>query len=397
MKNEEFIKLKNSIARKSVIKILLYSLGAIILFSVLIDGVYNDELADSLASVNRDIYYWCVANKIILLGITYLVIFAIISFFVIRNTSNNMVEIIKAMDQIIKEPEKEVKLSNDLILLESKLNNIRVDLVSNQNKAKEALQKKNDLIMYMAHDLKTPLTSIIGYLTLLTDEKEIPENLQKKYMDIALKKSLRLEELTNQFFDITRYNLQNIELEPVEIDLTMMLEQLADELYGVLQEKKLTCEVDVEEELMIYGDPDKLARVFDNILRNAIAYCYADTEIRIEAKMKDGDIEITFTNAGDKIPGDMLQTIFEKFYRVDGSRSTGTGGAGLGLAIAKQIVELHGGRILAKSDDNRTQFVVTLPSKEKTEQKEGSEDEVHTHRRLAFRGKAGRGKRVQSK
>ena len=114
MKNEEFIKLKNSIARKSVIKILLYSLGAIILFSVLIDGVYNDELADSLARVNRDIYYWCVANKIILLGITYLVIFAIISFFVIRNTSNNMVEIIKAMDQIIKEPEKEVKLSNDL-------------------------------------------------------------------------------------------------------------------------------------------------------------------------------------------------------------------------------------------------------------------------------------------
>ena len=136
----------------------------------------------------------------------------------------------------------------------------------------------------------------------------------------------------------------------------MMLEQLADELYGVLQEKKLTCEVDVEEDLMIYGDPDKLARVFDNILRNAIAYCYADTEIRIEAKMKDGDIE-----------------------------------------IAKQIVELHGGRILAKSDDNRTQFVVTLPSKEKTEQKEGSENEVHTHRRLAFRGKAGRGKRVQSK
>ena len=126
------------------------------------------------------------------------------------------------------------------------------------------------------------------------------------------KNTIRLGELINEFFDITRYNLQNIELEPVEIDLTMMLEQLADELYGVLQEKKLTCEVDVEEDLMIYGDPDKLARVFDNILRNAIAYCYANTEIRIEAKIKDGDIEITFTNAGDKIPGDMLQTIFEK-------------------------------------------------------------------------------------
>lgn len=136
--------------------------------------MYNDELADSLASVNRDIYYWCIANKIILLGITYLVIFAIISFFVIRNTSNNMVEIIKAMDQIIKEPEKEVKLSNDLILLESKLNNIRVDLVSNQNKAKKHC-KKEWLNNVYGTWFKTPLTSIIGYLTLLTDEKEIPE------------------------------------------------------------------------------------------------------------------------------------------------------------------------------------------------------------------------------
>lgn len=189
------------------------------------------------------------------------------------------------------------------------------------------------------------------------------------YTHIALEKSIRLGELINEFFDITRYNLQNIELEPVEIDLTMMLEQLADELYGVLQEKKLSCEVDVEEDLQIYGDPDKLARVFDNILRNAIAYCYENTVIRIEARMKNDEIEIVFTNAGDKIPGDMLQTIFEKFYRVDGSRSTGTGGAGLGLAIAKQIAELHGGRIMARSDDNRTQFIVILPSERKDGEK----------------------------
>ena len=135
---------------------------------------------------------------------------------------------------------------------------------------------------------------------MLEDHPDMPEEERKAYTHIALEKSIRLGELINEFFDITRYNLQNIELEPVEIDLTMMLEQLADELYGVLQEKKLTCEVDVEEDLMIYGDPDKLARVFDNILRNAIAYCYANTEIRIEAKIKDGDIEITFTNAGDR-------------------------------------------------------------------------------------------------
>ncbi len=231
---------------------------------------------------------------------------------------------------------------------------------------------------------------------MLEDHPDMPEEEIKAYTHIALEKSIRLGELINEFFDITRYNLQNIELEPVEIDLTMMLEQLADELYGVLQEKKLTCEVDVEEDLMIYGDPDKLARVFDNILRNAIAYCYADTEIRIEAKMKDGDIEITFTNVGDKIPAICFRrysrNLSRGWFQIDRNRRrrSGTCDRQTDRGAARR-------KILAKSDDNRTQFVVTLPSKEKTEQKEGSEDEVHTHRRLAFRGKAGRGKRVQSK
>lgn len=331
MKNEKFIKLKNSIARKSVIKILLYSLGAIILFSVLIDGVYNDELADSLASVNRDIYYWCIANKIILLGITYLVIFAIISFFVIRNTSNNMVEIIKAMDQIIKEPEK-----------------------------KEALQKKNDLIMYMAHDLKTPLTSIIGYLTLLTDEKEIPENLQKKYMDIALKKSLRLEELTNQFFDITRYNLQSMPITKQNIDLVFLLEQLVEESYPMLQEKKLECILNKPKAIQFMGDGDKLARAFGNLLKNAINYSYLNTTIKIDIKEYEDKIEIVFKNKGDKIPEYKLEKIFDKFYRADESRTSSTGGAGLGLAITKQIIELHNGKIYAKNDNEFIEFYIEL-------------------------------------
>ena len=128
----------------------------------------------------------------------------------------------------------------------------------------------------------------------------------------------------------------------MELNLSMMLEQIADELYGVLQEKKLSCEVETEDDLVIRGDPDKLARVFDNILRNAIAYCYSGTTIRISACQKNGDVEITFANQGKKIPGTKLQTIFEKFYRLDDSRSSETGGAGLGLAIAKEIVELHG-------------------------------------------------------
>lgn len=165
--------------------------------------------------------------------------------------------------------------------------------------------------------------------------------------------------------------------------------------------------MDVEENLEVYGDPDKLARVFDNILRNAIAYCYENTKIEIQARMKNNKIEITFTNSGDRIPGDMLQTIFEKFYRVDNSRSTGTGGAGLGLAIAKEIVELHDGQIMAKSDDLHTQFIVTLPSENELEEnEEGRKNEIHTHRRHTFggrpvhwklpKGKAGKGDMDQS-
>jgi len=182
-------------------------------------------------------------------------------------------------------------------------------------------------------------------------------------------------------------------LEPVEINLSLMLEQIADELYGVLQDKNLCCEVEVEENLEVTGDPDKLARVFDNILRNAIAYCYAGTKIQIYAQKKEDDVEIVFSNEGDKIPGTMLQTIFEKFYRVDGSRSSGTGGAGLGLAIAKEIVELHGGHVRAKSNDQKTEFIVTLPSKK--EQEEGEEDEVSAPRGHTFRGKSRPAKRTR--
>ena len=351
MKNEEFIKLKNSIAKKSVTKIILYSLCAIILFSILIDVVFNDELADRLADIDINMYYWCVKNKIILLGIAYLGIFAIISFIVIRNTSNNMIEIIKAMDQILKNPEKEVKLPDYLILLESKLNNIRVDLVANENKAKEAVQKKNDLIMYMAHDLKTPLTSIIGYLTLLNDEKEIPKNLQEKYMDIALKKALRVEELINQFFDITRYNLQSMPINKQNIDLTFLLEQLVEESYPMLQEKKLQCILNKPNAIKFIGDGDKLARALGNLLKNAISYSYPNTTIKID---------IVFKNKGDKIPEYKLEKIFNKFYRVDESRTSNTGGAGLGLAITKEIIELHNGKIYAKNDNEFIEFHIEL-------------------------------------
>lgn len=404
MKNN-YRKLKFSLLLQTVLVTALTVLVGGILLKFVIDGIYNDSFARIFVEVlvffnikeeTAVRLYWQLIgdNKTFYMVIGYLILFALFFYVALSKMTKYLDQIDHGIENIISESTEPIHLITELKPIEIRLNEIKATLKRQELEAIEGEKKKNDLVLFLAHDLKTPLTSIVAYLTMLEDHPDMPEEERMNYTHIALEKSIRLGELINEFFDITRYNLQNIELEPVEIDLTMMLEQLADELYGVLQEKKLSCEVDVEEDLQIYGDSDKLARVFDNILRNAIAYCYENTVIRIEARMKNDEIEIVFTNAGDKIPGDMLQTIFEKFYRVDGSRSTGTGGAGLGLAIAKQIAELHGGRIMARSDDNRTQFIVTLPSKEKTEKKEGTTDEVHTHRRLTFRGKTGRRKCV---
>ena len=390
MKNN-YRKLKFSILLQTVFVTAVTVLVGGFLLNYVIDGIYNDSFArifvDFLTSLIGD-------NKAFFMVVGFLLLFALFFYVALSKMTKYLDQIGDGIENIVSDSTEPIHLITELKPIEIRLNEIKATLKRQELEAEEGEKKKNDLVIFLAHDLKTPLTSIVAYLSMLDSHPDMSQEEREKYTHIAFEKSLRLGELINEFFDITRYNLQNIELESVEINLSLMLEQLADELYGVLQEKQLACQVDVEENLVVYGDPDKLARVFDNILRNAIAYCYDNTRIQIEAQMKGQDVEIIFTNQGDKIPGAMLQTIFEKFYRVDGSRSSGTGGAGLGLAIAKQIVELHGGLIRAKSDDSKTQFIVTLPTR--TEKEEGTaEDEVHTHRRRTFRSKPGRRKHVQ--
>lgn len=401
-------KLKFSILLQTVLVTALTVLVGGFLLNYVIDGIYNDSFAKIFVDVlmtwgvnEQDAisWYWRLIgdNKTFFMIVGFLLLFALFFYVALSKMTQYLDQVGDGIENIVSDSTEPIHLITELKPIEIRLNEIKATLKRQELESIEGEKKKNDLVLFLAHDLKTPLTSIVAYLTMLDGHPEMEQEEREKYTHIALEKSIRLGELINEFFDITRYNLQNIELEPMEINLSMMLEQLADELYGVLQEKHLKCEVDVEENLEVYGDPDKLARVFDNILRNAIAYCYENTIIQISAQMKRGDIEIIFTDEGDKIPGDMLQTIFEKFYRVDGSRSSGTGGAGLGLAIAKEIVELHNGRVRAKSDDIKTQFIVTLPSKNKNQQEEGKADEVHTHRRYPFGGRSGRRKRTSKK
>ncbi len=198
------------------------------------------------------------------------------------------------------------------------------------------------MITYLAHDLKTPLTSVIGYLSLLDEVPDMPQAQKEKYIHITLDKANRLEKLINEFFEITRYNLQQIILEKEMVDLYYMLIQMSDEFYPILASHGNTITLHAQEDLTVYADPTKLARVFNNILKNAIAYSYPNTDIQITAVKTEQEIRISVCNHGKTIPQQRLESIFEKFFRLDDARTTNTGGAGLGLAIAKEIVTLHG-------------------------------------------------------
>ena len=255
------------------------------------------------------------------------------------------------------------KISYPKIMNSFKLKALEVEneLLFKERAAKEAEEKKNDLVVYLAHDLKTPLTSIIGYLTLLEETPDLPVEYKARYTHITLDKAYRLEQLINELFDITRFNLQAVAIEHNRINLSLMLQQVTEEFYPSFKQKNITVEPEISPKIMLIGDADKLARVFDNLIRNAVSYSYENSVLKVFANADEKYAHICVRNTGDKIPEEKLQIIFEKFFRADNARGTQNGGAGLGLAIAREIVELHGGVIKAFSCSEYTDFLVTLP------------------------------------
>ncbi len=268
----------------------------------------------------------------------------------------------KGIDALLQE-NMQISLPQELMPIERKLHLVQQTLQNRERATREAEQRKNDMVMYLAHDIKTPLTSVIGYLSLLSEAPEMPAEQRAKYIGITLDKAQRLEQLIDEFFEITRYNFQQQQLTLETINLYYMLVQLTDEFYPLLQAHGNTIKLQAPTELTVYGDADKLARVFNNILKNAVAYSYPNTPICITAKIEEQNLEINFLNQGQTIRPQKLQSIFEKFFRLDSARASNTGGAGLGLAIAQEIVHLHGGEITATSADEITCFSVRLPVK----------------------------------
>lgn len=402
MKNS-YRKLKLTIMLQAVFIAAVTLLVGGLIQEYFIDGVYNDRFADiflrvmSFFHVQEQVaiplyWKWIGHNKPFFLVVGFLLLFALFLYIVLSNVEKYLIQVEDGIENIISDSTEPVVLITELKPIEERMNQIKETLRRQEREAQEMEQKKNDMLLFLAHDLKTPLTSVVAYLTMLEEHPEMSPEERARYTHISLEKAVRLGELIQEFFDITKFNLQDIKLERVDLNLSMMLEQIADELYGVLQEKHLRCEVEAEEAIMISADPDKLVRVFDNVLRNAIVYCSENSTLSIKCFSVGNDVKIIFENEGQTIPKEMLDKIFEKFYRADASRSSSTGGAGLGLAIAKQIVTLHDGTICAESEEGKTRFIVTLPK-----EKGGEPDEVHTHSRRAPWGMSGRWKGLHKK
>lgn len=240
---------------------------------------------------------------------------------------------------------------------------VKDELEIQRQAAGQEQKRKKDLVAFLAHDLKTPLTSVVGYLTLLRDKPGLFPAERERYTAVALEKARRLESLLEEFFDISRMELHQDVDKWEKVQLTLLLEQITDEFYPLFGEKQLALRTEIGEGLTAWGDGDKLARVFDNLLRNAVNYSDPGGEVRLVAWQDGPWSHITVYNQGLGIPEGELSNIFNKFYRLDAARSSRTGGAGLGLAIAKEIVTHHGGRIYAENTGKTAAFHVLLPQK----------------------------------
>lgn len=359
MKLNEKLKhnLLSSVLKSYILRCIIWS-GIILVTTV----IFDQGLQWIWSQFNLRYYFY---YRSLYLGIGTLVLWGIciicLTYRLLKKVVSYVDELQNAAGKLFDENVEYIELSPELNEIAAKINHLKQEAENNARRAKENEQRKNDLIMYLAHDLKTPLSSVIGYLTLLRDETQISEELREKYLSISLDKAERLEDLINEFFEITRFNLSNITLQYSSIDLTRLLEQLIYEFQPMLKDKSLRCSLYAPENFPLYCDGDKIQRVFDNLLRNAVIYSTPNTEITVAAEHEGESCIIRFINYGNTLPEEKLERIFEQFYRLDAARSTKSGGAGLGLAIARQIVELHKGRISAESKDGWIKFTVVLP------------------------------------
>lgn len=308
--------------------------------------------------------YWRIVPNYMGVWVSIFGVLLVLLFFwpLIRSFMGYFDQIASAIDRLAEGETEEIRLSPELIFLENRLNRLQRSLERKESRSRELQRRKNDLFLYSAHDVKTPLTSVEGYLTLLEANPGLPPEEREKYTRIALDKSRELDAMLDEMFEMARYEQHEIRLEKREIDLYSLLVQLREEHFPQLEAGGKKAEIDAPEDIALLADPEKLGRVFGNLMKNAVAYSEPGSVIRIQAEERDGEVTVRFRNCCQSVPQEQLDRLFERFYRLDAGRSARREGAGLGLAIAREIVLLHGGSIRAESLPDGICFTVSLPT-----------------------------------
>ena len=254
------------------------------------------------------------------------------------------------------------RLTGDMGQVVNSINRL-VDSTVNALEDERAIEKsKDELITNVSHDIRTPLTSIIGYLGLIVNQQNVEAADAKHYAEIAYSKAEQMKLLVDDLFEYTTTRPNGAPLRLNDIPIVNFLEQVAADFELEAQKRKMAIEVlPNNRDVVLELDAEKMVRVINNLLSNAIKYGYADSVITMEVLKKEGVITIAVRNAGDPISKEVLEQLFTRFYRAEGSRSKETGGTGLGLAIAENIVRSHGGMMYAESENGQTSFYVCLP------------------------------------
>lgn len=336
-------RLSNAILRRTVVNVVLFIVVYLVLFAgfmITLGSAVSNFVYELLG---YDYALHTLASNLFLVLTAIGFVAGIV--LVVRSGINRALRyfdlLLDSVSDILAKSDGPVMLPGELAPTAMALNTIKATSEQNERAAKAAEDRKNELVVYLAHDIKTPLTSIIGYLTLL-------------------------EELLDEFFEITRYNLQTIPIERSRFDAALFVNQVVDEFFPLAEGRRLNLVYEGPAELSVFADAGRVARVLNNVIKNAVAYADPGTDVRVRTGLvtaADGFVwwELTVSDQGRELSPQHLERIFEKFYRADESRGSAAGGAGLGLAISREIARAHGGDIYASSDAGLTSFTVWIP------------------------------------
>ncbi|WP_195262821.1 ATP-binding protein [Clostridium sp. 1001275B_160808_H3] len=299
------------------------------------------------------------------LALVLSVIMFISIFIIITNKKMKYIEEIASGVRIISNGDLsyriEEKGKDEIKKLAENINNMASEIENRIDAERRAEKTKSELITNVSHDLRTPLTSVMGYIGLVKDGKYEDENMMKEYLNIAFNKSNQLKELIEDLFEYTKLNNKGIVLGKNKVNIVEFLSQIIEEYIPVFEENEIeVVKKFVDEKCMVEIDAGKMVRVFENLFSNAIKYSFKPGSVIVSAYENNGFVNITIKNRGEHIPKEKVERLFDRFYRVDEARNSNTKGSGLGLAISKNIVELHNGSIWAECVGNEISFFIKL-------------------------------------